>query len=670
MYSSFSASAHGKGSAGLGLERIPWFTDTEFSSVRGLPDMSEPSSLNRYLQATASAPLSPTAWTRLLHGGGEKKLSSSFVNGYSGGARALQAVAGEGGKGGPHLADAAGRGQVGSCALDLCGALSRARLDPRSPGVRELRVELSFPDLLDDRPTDLLAEARQRLSESTGPVKGSGGGTGGLGRENAAQDRVGMAGLSGRPGSLPPEAFAPPRRHVGGDGQRADVAARDVAALELGSVGWEQTEAVWNDPSVPKWALSSAPLATAEGDPGSSAFEVCYREHFGGGATGLEEEVPATAEADVAHRALAVLQGVPSETFWYDKKKVCMRISGCAEDPKARLGVREAALMPRVVGLSPGSLSSLLGEFAKAGTWFRRVEEFAILILDRSAATGQVAHAFGIELRRQLTVLQSEVLVVTAEISGLARNATEGAFIDSTMHARRDEAGYDLPPPSEKCCSLMGVLVRTTGLRRAAEALAEVCGLSSEELNAVAGVRTVMEAFPRGSSLLTYLYNAAEVRAASKPGGAEESMGMGGVMGDKDSVLALLSCAAAPYLVMLGRWLWSGELLAEDDPHEEFPLRCREALAGGTSGSSEDGRKGKDPWMEDGGGSFMTLAFRANESAGVPCFLGGGVLAAAARAGKLLRMLKVSLCRVMYDVGRLQNADGVFSSFNIYLRPH
>ena len=118
---------------------------------------------------------------------------------------------------------------------------------------------------------------------------------------------------------------------------------------------------------------------------------------------------------------------------------------------------------------------------------------------------------------------------------------------------------------------------------------------------------------------------------------------MRGVLGDKDSVLALLSCAAAPYLMMLGRWLWSGELLAEDDPHDEFPLRCRETLAGGARGSGEDGRKEKEPWLEDGGGSFMTLAFHENESAGVPCFLDDGVLAAAARAGKLLRMLKVSL---------------------------
>ncbi|CAM9193558.1 unnamed protein product [Laminaria digitata] len=613
--------------------------------------MSEPTSLNRYLQATTSAPLSPTAWTRLLHDGGEKKLASSSANGDSNGARALPVVAGEAGKDSPHLAEASGRGRVDACAIDLCGALSRTRLDPRSPGVRELRVELSFPDLLDDRPTDLLAEARQRLSESTDPAKSRGDGSGGRGGKSSAKDRAGMPGLSRRPGSLPSEPFAPPRRHTGDHNQRTGVTAHAAAALELGSVGWEQTEAGWNDPSVPKWALASAPLATAEGGPGSGAFEVCYREHFGGGATGLEEEVPPTAEADVVDRALSVLQGVPSETFWYDNNKACMRVSGCGEDEKARLGVEKVALAPRVVGLSPGALLSLLGEFAEAGTWFRRVEEFAIRLLDRSAATGQVAQAFGIELRRQLTVLQSAILGVTAEISGLGCNASKGAFIDSTMHERRDEAGYELPPPSAKCCSLMGVLVRTAALRRAAEALAEVCGLCSKELDAVAGVRTVMEAFPRGASLLTYLYNAGEVRAALKPGGAKESTGMGGVMGDKDSVLALLSCAAAPYLVMLGRWLWSGELLVEDDPHEEFPLRCREALTGGAGGSSEDSRKEKEPWMEDGGGSFMTLAFRENESAGVPCFLDGGVLAAAARAGKLLRLLKVS-----FGVGAISGA--------------
>lgn len=513
VYSSSSASAHGRGLAGLGLERIPWFTDTEFASGRGLPDMSEPSSLNRYLESTACAPLSPTAWTRLPHNGGEKKIALSFANENPGGARALPGLTGEDGKEKPQLAKAAGRGQVDAYALDLCGALSRARLDARSPGVRELRVALSFPDLLDDRPTDLLAEARQRLSESTGPTMNREDGSGGESKEhrvtpgsprqqllsarartaslrNAAQDRACKPGLSRRPGSLRSEASAPPRRRTGDHGQRADVVADGVAAVELNSTGWEQTEAAWNDPLVPKWALASTPLATAEGGPGSRAFEECYREHFGGGATGLEEEVPATPEVEVVHRALAVLQGVPSEIFWFDKKKACMRVSGSGDGEQARLGVEEIAPMPRVVGLSPGALSSLLEEFAKGGTWFRRVEEFAIRLLDRSAVAGQVAQAFGVELRRQLTVLQSAILGVMAEIPGLGCNADAGAFIDSNMHARRGEAGYALGPPSTKGCSLMGVLVRTTALRRAIEALAEVCGLSGEELNAVEGVRT------------------------------------------------------------------------------------------------------------------------------------------------------------------------------------
>ena len=679
VYSSSSASAYGRGSAGLGLERIPWFTDTEFASERGLPDMSETSSLNLYLESTTSTPLSPTAWTRLPHDGGEKELASSFANELSDVARALPAVSGERGKNKPHLAGVAGRGRVDAYALDLCGALSRARLDARSPSVRELRVALSFPDLLDDHPTDLLAEARQRLSESTGPAMGRGDSSGGESKEhrvtlrssrqqllsarartaplrNSAQDRAGESGLSRRPGSLP--ASAPPWKRTGDHGQRADVVVHDCAALELDSVGWEQTEAGWNDPSVPKWALASTPLATAEGGLGSRAFEVCYREHFGGGATGLEEEMPTTPEPEVVHRALAVLQGVPSEIFWFDEKKACMRVTGSRDGEQARLGVGEVASMPRVVGLSPDALSSLLEEFAKGGTWFRRVEEFAVRLLDRSAAAGQVAQAFGVELRRQLTVLQSAILGVTAEISGLGCNAAGGTFIDSGMHAGRGETGYALSPPSAKCCSLMGVLIRTTALRRAVEALAEICGLSGEDLNADEGVKTVMGAFPRGSSLLTYLYNAAEVRTASKPAGAEESMGLGGVMGDKDSVLALLSCAAAPYLVMLGRWLWSGEMLAEDDPYEEFPLRCREALAGGAGGSSGDRREGKEPWMKDGGGGFMTLAFRENESADIPCFL-DGVMAAAAQAGKLLRMLKVILSLVVHDADSFRNTHGV-----------
>lgn len=386
---------------------------------------------------------------------------------------------------------------------------------------------------------------------------------------------------------------------------------------------------------------------------------MCYREHFGGvGLRGfLEAEPPAaTAEAEVARRALAALQGVPSENFWYDESLARMRVLGHREDDddddEARPGSEKTTkerlplpLPPRVAGLSPGALSSLLKEFARAGTWYRRVEEFASCLVDRSCSPGQVAHAFGVELRRQLTAIHSALLVVTTEFAGLG-------WDDPALCS----GGLRDAPPIRCRCSLAGVLVRTTRLRRALGALAEVCGLFEEDLGVLGGVRAVFREFPRGASLLSYLYHAAEIRVASRPEKGEVAEGegvLGTVMGDKDSALALLSSAAAPYLVMLGRWLWSGEMRAEDDPFEEFPLRCRERLVGGpcpsTCARASGPKAPKDPWIEDGGGSFMAFAFSENNGAGVPCFLEGGVLAAAARAGKLLRMLKVT-CAVLVFV--------------------
>lgn len=375
-----------------------------------------------------------------------------------------------------------------------------------------------------------------------------------------------------------------------------------------------------------------------------------------GGFLEADPAAAATAEAEVARRALAVLQGVPSENFWYDESGACMRVFGHRGDdaeasPGSGKATGERSPLPlplplpppsRVAGLSPDALASLLKEFARAGTWYRRVEELAGCLVDRSTSSGQVAHAFGVELRQQLTAIHSALLAVTAEFAGLGWN-------DPDLRS----GGEQTAPPARRGCSLAGVLVRTARLRRALGALAEVCGLFDEDLGVFGGVRAVFREFPRGASLLSHLYNAAETRVASRPekGGRGEGEGVLGalVMGDKDSALALLSSAAAPYLVMLGRWLWSGEMSAEDDPFEEFPLRCRERIAGGACpttydrGSSGGGPKAaKEPWIEDGGGSFMTLAFSDNCAAGVPCFLDGGVLAAAARAGKLLRMLKVT----------------------------
>ncbi|CAN0393627.1 unnamed protein product [Ectocarpus sp. 12 AP-2014] len=527
--------------------------------------------------------------------------------------------------------------------LDLCGALSQANVDARSPAVRELRLALSFPDLEEGLPTDLLEAAK--LHQPPGRPANHPVGDGyqhGLPERTIGKEvtvlwqspRGVLRSSKGKCGKMfPIDEFAPPWESDNGghlSGVIHDAANHEVAALELEPVGWERTEADWNDPSFPKWALACAPLATGEGGGPSSkrAFELCYREHFGwaglGGSLG-EANTTAKAEVEVVRRALAALQGVPSGYFWYDETHAQMRVCGHVGQDGV---VEEAPLMPpRVAGLSPGALSSLLEEFAVAGTWYRRVQEFVRCLVNASSSNGQVARAFGIELRRQLTEVESALLGVTMELEGLGWNDSEMACRPGTQ---------DTPLNEQRCCSLAGVLAYTTQLRRAVGALAEICGLSEDDLRSAGGVRAVFNAFPRGASLLTYLYKAAEVRVASKLGG-ESTCFFGRVMAEGDSALALLNSAATPYLAMLGRWLWSGEMWAEDDPCEEFPLRCRERLTG-----SDTSKATKEPWTEDGGGSFMSLAFCENGAAGVPCFLAGGVLHAAARAGKLLRMLKAA----------------------------
>lgn len=680
-------------------EGIPWFTEAEFASERGLPDTSKGSSLDGYLKAMSTAPLSPAAWTRphddSAAASGDSTEAPSFWAG-SGGSPAARMVASNANEcSGGSLAEAAGRHASGGTplvrgGLDLCGALSQARVDARSPAVRELRLALSFPDLAEDRPTDLLEAAQLHQRErpighpaSSRHNSSAAGGTnlGGvcppvfsLGRTpriagpptGAVQESLlrhlprpsnGNRSIGSRPS--PSDTSAPvwgvsTRGHS--EGNVLGFTPRKFPALELEPVGWEQTEADWNDPSFPKWALACAPLVTAEGGGSGSdgAFELSYREHFGGVGLGgfLEEEelAAATAEAEVARRTLAVLQGVPSDNFWYDESRARMRVVGHRDDEEAFPGSEKTTaerlllpppLRPRVPGLSPGALSSLLKEFARAGTWYRRVEEFASCLVDKSALSGQVAHAFGVELRRQLTAVHSALLVVTTEFAGMGWNDP------GPCRGRMRDV-----PPAQRGCSLAGVLVRTTRLRRALGALADICGLFEDDLGVLGGVRAVFGEFPRGASLLSHLYDAADIRVASKPEKGERGEGegegiLGTVMGEKDSALALLSSAAAPYLAMLGRWLWYGEMRTEDDPWEEFPLRCRERLTGGmcptTRGRAAGSSKAaKEPWIEDGGGSFMALAFSENKAAGVPCFLEGGVLSAAARAGKLLRMLKVS----------------------------
>ncbi|CAM9896948.1 unnamed protein product [Ectocarpus fasciculatus] len=632
------------------IERIPWFTDAEFSSERGIPDMSKGPSLDEGLEFMATAPLSPASWTRLCESSATAGDDTAVAH-SSGGAPAAPVMAAGQGEGNgvsrPNLSMPVAATSQAHCGatlvhggLDLCGALSQANIDARSRAVRELRLALSFPDLVEGLPTDLLEAAK--LHEPPGRPTDHPAGDGdqhGLPERTIGKEAIPLwqsprrvlhspKEKCGR--MLPIDEFAPPWGSDNGgypSGVVRDAADHEVATLELEPVGWERTEAAWNDPSFPKWALACAPLATGEGGGRSSkrAFELCYREHFGwaglGGSLG-EADTTAKTEVEVVRRALAALQGVPSGYFRYDETRARMRVCGHVGEGGAG---EEASLMPpRVAGLSPGALSSLLEEFAMAGTWYRRVQEFVRCLVSTSSSNGQVARAFGIELRRQLTEIQSALLGVTMELEGLGWNDSDPACRHGTQ---------DAPLNEQRCCSLAGILAYTTQLRRAVGALAEVCRLSDDDLRSAGGVSTVFSAFPRGASLLTYLYKAAEVRVASKPGGNEEGQGacfFGRVMGEGDSALALLSSAATPYLAMLGRWLWSGEMWAEDDPCEEFPLRCRERLTG-----SDTSKATMEPWTEDGGGTFMSLAFSENGAA-------GGVLHAAARAGKLLRMLKLS----------------------------
>ncbi|CAM9190084.1 unnamed protein product, partial [Hapterophycus canaliculatus] len=630
-----------------------------------------------------TAPLSPSAWTRLDSNTdtlGEKTSVSSFVvsSRTSGGAPAAPAAAtADETTGGVrlklaetatawvgHATGQRARDRAPSACgrLDLCGALSQARVDPQSGAVRELRLALSFPDLEEGRPPDLVKavqlqqlQGRPATSSADGPTCDSHGVCyPGIVARNAmhrSRRRSSCSSTASRTiDSLHLNGFELRR---GGDtmGDSGEiphgVSTHESPGTRLRPVGWERAESNWDDSSFPEWALTCAPLVTGQGGEAGStrAFEVCYLEHFGwAGAGGYPEQKGASIATDVevVRKALAALQGVPSVFFWFDEDGACMRVSGHRGDEQARpggeMGTRgeeKSGLPPRVPGLSPAALLSVLKEFARAGTWYRRVEEFAACLVDRSSAAGQVAHAFGVELRRQLAALQSALLGVTAKLAGAEWSGSE-----SLRSRSRDTSS------AKGCCSLAAALLRTARLRRAAGALAEICGLFEDDLGSFASVRAVFEAFPRGASLLTYLYNAAEARTASKPGagseGSSEVVG-GVVMGEKDSALALLSTAAAPYLFMLARWLWSGEMRAEDDPHEEFPLRHREVPAGATCpASTGSSKEATAPWMENGGGSFMTSAFSENETAGVPCFLEGGVLAAAAQAGKLLRMLKVT----------------------------
>lgn len=666
-----------------GYDGMLWYSAAEFSSERGLSDLGQQSGLDRYLDEVATTPLSATDWTTCgMRGnsGGGRAVSSFPAWAATGGAPAISAM-GNSTSDNLETKEATGRGEEGNgrgCGQeteqdhdnDIVGVLCGINPDVYSSATRELRLALSFPDL-DNDPPDLLKETKARLVGSTRPSDG--GATSGKhnGRNRMTRFHQ-LPTTEATTDQLPPRLQHQGTGSAAGDLDEESTVVREILKKHrLDPVGWEQAESEWNDPAVPKWVMESTPLVTEEGGSGCEAFELCYLSHFDVGtewATG-EGSSAMMDEAMMIHRALAALQGIPSEIFQYDTAHAFVRVLGlrrgiASQQQNSDEGVGEG-LVPRVPGLSRRALLSLLEEFALAGTWYQRVDKFGARLSDRCASLGQVAQAFGVELRRQLTLLQAEILGVSMEFAPTNRdaveNVVEGDITCQWKGGINDRNGSPVVPS----WTLTGALIRTIEVRRALRGLAEICGLAEKELRAEGGARGVVETFPRGATLLTYLYRVAETRTASRPG-VRSGHVSATVMGDRESALALLRSATTPYLKMLRQWLWYGELREKDDPFGEFPWRCRE-LAGDPLGYG-DGSKKKERWMEDGGDSFMSLAFSHNEASGFPCFLEGSTLEAAARAGKLMRMLKVIFPPILYRNEMvfvcLDNAVGIESALD------
>lgn len=283
--------------------------------------------------------------------------------------------------------------------------------------------------------------------------------------------------------------------------------------IRLHPVGWELSEMRWNHSILPREALASGPLLTREGDSSSSAFEICYQAYYGEACD--EGLPPVLTEADMVQRALAAMHGVPSQTFCFDEQRASMRVSsghdhqvangarGCVlEEPSGPSVVRSR---PRIPGVSAAALSSLLEEFAEAGTWYRRLEDFAAHLLRCTRKPGKVAQALGAELRRQLDHFEAQLIGMASEASGAG-----GCLVDGGTWGPEPAVG------SAKVLSLTDLLDGTCKVRRQVRALAGICGLLGRDLTPEGGVTGVAEDFPRSASLLTYLYRCAEENLVSE----------------------------------------------------------------------------------------------------------------------------------------------------------
>jgi Gamma tubulin complex component N-terminal len=387
-------------------------------------------------------------------------------------------------------------------------------------------------------------------------------------------------------------------------------------------LAWERPEARhWRSqpPPLPR-LLQSFLRVTQEG--GTALFSTVYSEGFAAAPEHSTQQSSTTAQ--LVQDALAALQGIGSASFVYSSASQTML--------PARLPAQPAH------ALSRGAARSLLTEIAGAGTHYCRLE--AVAAQCSSGAGGPVQRAFGEALQRQLVLLQAAVQ----------------ALQNGAVHPPKP------PPPT-----LLQLVLKSEPLRRLLACLAEVCmcGDSTNSCSSNSGGATSL---PRGAALLSYLHQcvcsldsaagmglsavtSSTTTSTSSSSSSSSSNSAAAAVGlhRRKAVLALLRAACAPWLAMLSKWLWSGDLLEADDPYHEFPVNCKGSTSSSSSSSSSSDGSGLASWMtDDGGAAFMQHGFTYSSStssssssvaAVAPAFLSPAVLARALSAGKALRML-------------------------------
>jgi Gamma tubulin complex component N-terminal len=400
-----------------------------------------------------------------------------------------------------------------------------------------------------------------------------------------------------------------------------DAAQQQQQQQPLLPLAWERPEARhWRSqpPPLPR-LLQSFPRVTQEG--GTALFSTVYSDGFAAAAPEHSSQQSSTAQ--LVQDALAALQGIGSASFVYSSTSQTML--------PARLPPQPAH------ALSRGAARSLLTEIAAAGTHFCRLE--AVAAQCSSGAAGLVQRAFGEALQRQLVLLQAAVQ----------------ALQNGAVHPPEP------PPPT-----LLQLVLKSEPLRRLLACLAEVCKCSdsaSSSGSSSGSANCGAAALPRGAALLSYLHQCvcsldssvgmglSAVTSSSSKSSTSDSCSAAAVgLHRRKAVLALLRAACAPWLAMLSKWLWSGDLLEAHDPYHEFPISCKGSTSSSNS-SSSDG-SGLASWMtEDGGAAFMQHGFtysssssssnssRSSSAVVAPAFLSPAVLARALSAGKALRML-------------------------------